>query len=146
MDLLLGNGQRKDVVVTANLNIQNCRNLNVTAKIIGHGATISSQLSTDPFMAEIFGDKLFEPKSFALIYAHNQTRSMDRHFRIGQRQTNDTLLKFDQFIVNNELDSFPAHEIEYNDSNAFITQIELKFNVSRYDCSSIGSDNAEICT
>lgn len=130
MDLLLGNGQREDTIVMANLMVENCQHLNVTARILGHGASISSQLAVDPFIAEFFGDRLFEPKSFALIYAHNRTRSMDRQFKIGQRQTNDTLLKFDQIPVNTDLYRFPAHEIEYYDSNAFITQIELKFNVS----------------
>lgn len=142
MDLLLGNGQREDTVVTANLNVQNCRKLNVTGQILGLGASVATQLAIDPMVAEIYGDALFEPKSFALIYAHNQTRSMDRHFKIGQRQTNDTLLKFDKITVNNDFDSFPVHEIEYNDATAFITQIELKFNVSMQRLSICDDDNA----
>lgn len=76
------------------------------------------------------GDKLFDDKSFALIYAHNDSRTMDRVFKIGQRQTNDTLLKNEKITVKNEFDSFPQQEIEFNDANTFITQIEMKFNVS----------------
>lgn len=110
--------------------MSNCLNLNVTAQIHGHGASIGTQLSTNPFTAELFGDKLFEPKSFAFIYAHNETRSMNRLLTIGQRQSNDTLLKFEKYTVTNDVNSFPEYEVEYNDPQAFITQVNFKFNVS----------------
>lgn len=122
--------ERKDTVVTANLNIMNCSHPNVTIQIFGFGASVASQLSIDPFMAEIFDDEIFEPKSFALIYAHNATRSKDRFFKIGRRQLNDTLLKSEKIIVKNDFSSFPQHEIEYNNPNAFVTQLEFQFNVS----------------
>lgn len=122
--------ENDELVITTNLHVANCKNLNVTAKILGTGASLSSQLSTKPYDGEIYGDKLFESKSFALIYAHNETRSMDRLFKIGQRQPNDTLLTFDEITANNELDSFPQCEIEYNDPDTVITQIAFKFNVS----------------
>lgn len=82
-------------------------------------------------MAEIFGDELFEPKSFAMVYAHNQTRSMHRFLTIGQRQMNDSLLKTETKTVTNEFNSFPEYEIEYSDENSYVTQVEFKFNVSK---------------
>lgn len=124
-------GTRDELVVSANLHIANCSNLNVTADIRGHNASVSSQLSSDPYLADIYGDKLFEDKSFALIYAHNETRSMDRMFKIGRRQANDTELHSEKVFVNSELSSFPQYEIEYNAPNTFITQIAFQFNVSR---------------
>lgn len=123
-------GTRDELVVSGHLHIANCTSLNVTADIRGHNASITSQLSSDPYLAEIYGDKLFEDKSFALIYAHNETRSMDRMFKIGRRQANDTELHSDKVEVNSELSSFPQYEIEYNAPNAFITQITFQFNVS----------------
>lgn len=130
VELLLNKGVRMDTVVTANLHVMNCKHLYVNARMLGSEASAGTQLAIDPMRAEIFGEKLFEPKSFALIYAHNETRSMDRFFKIGQRQTNDTIVTFDEIIVKNEFNSFPQHEIEYNDPNTFITQIEFQFNVS----------------
>lgn len=130
VELLLNNSVRKDTVVTANLHVMNCERLQVMTRILGTEASARTQLATDPFRAEIFGDALFEPKSFALVYAHNETRTMDRFFKIGQRQSNDTVLTFDEIIVNNEYNSFPQYEIEYNEPNAFITQIEFQFDVS----------------
>lgn len=130
VELLLNEGVRQDTVVTANLHVMNCEHLHINARILGSEASAATQLAIDPFRAEIYGDKLFEPKSFALIYAHNETRSMDRFFKIGQRQPNDTLLMFDEIIIKNEFDSFPQYEIEYNEPNAYITQIEFQFNVS----------------
>ena len=130
VELLLNQSVRQDTVVTANLHVMNCKRLHINARILGSEASVATQLAIDPFRAEIYGDKLFEPKSFALIYAHNETRSMDRSFKIGQRQTNDTILMFDEIIVKNEFNPFPQHEIEYNEPNVFITQIEFQFNVS----------------
>lgn len=130
VDFRLNDGLLDETVVQTTLNVLNCMNLNITARILGFEASVSSQLSTNPFTAEIFGDKLFEPKSFALIYAHNNTKSMDRFVSIGQRQPNDTLLKFERKTVTSDLSSFPEHEFEYNDPNTFITQIQFEFNVS----------------
>lgn len=130
VELLLNEGIRQDTVVTANLHVMNCEHLHINARILGSEASVATQLANDPFRAEIYGDKLFEPKSFTLIYAHNETRSMDRFFKIGQRQINDTVLMFDEIIVKNEFNTFPQHEIEYNEPNAFITQIEFQFDVS----------------
>lgn len=110
----------------------NCSHLNVTVQIYGFGASATSQLFTDPFIAEVFDDEIFEPKSFALIYAHNATRSMDRLFKIGRRQSNDTILKSEKIIVTNEFNSYPQHEIEYTDPNTFVTQMEFQFNVSSF--------------
>lgn len=124
-------GSRQDTVVTAHLNIRKCSNLNVTAQIYGHGASVATQLATDPFRAEIFGDGIFEPKSFALVYAHNATRSKDRYFKIGRRQYGDKLLKSEKITVNNGFNSFPQHEIEYIDPDSFITQMDFQFDVSR---------------
>lgn len=145
-------GSREELVVSANLHIANCENLNVTAHIFGHNASISAQLSTDPDLAEIYGDKLFEDKSFALIYAHNETRSMDRMFKIGRRQPNDTLLKSEKVLVNSEFSNFPQYEIEYNGPNTFITQMDFQFNVSNFIYSGLQmripflmwNDNAEL--
>lgn len=123
-------GVQKDTIVTANLHVMNCEHLYVMVKILGTEASMSTQLLKNPSLAEQRGDELFEPKSFALIYAHNETRSMDRYFKIGQRQINDTVLTFDEITVKNEFNSFPQHEIEYNIENAFITQIDFQFNVS----------------
>lgn len=91
---------------------------------------MTSLLAFDPLAAELYDDKLFEPKSFALIYAHNETRSMNRLSTIGQRQINDALLKFEKITVTNELSRYPEHEIAYDNPNAFITQVEFKFDVS----------------
>lgn len=123
-------GSRNEQVVSANLHIANCTNLNVTVRMTGNNASVASQLLVDAMLAEVYGDKLFEDKSFALIYAHNETRSMDRILRIGQRQPNDTLLVTETVRVNNELNSFPQHEIAYDNSMDFITQTEFTFNVS----------------
>lgn len=123
-------GLRDEQVVSADLHIANCTNLNVTVRMTGNNASVSSQLLVDAMLAEVYGDKLFEDKSFALVYAHNDTRSMDRIFRIGQRQPNDTLLKSEKIQVNNDMNSFPQHEIAFNDASAFVTQTEFIFNVS----------------
>lgn len=123
-------GPRDEQVVTANLQIVNCTNLNVTVRMTGNNASVASQLLVDAMLAEVYGDKLFEDKSFALVYAHNETRSMDRILRIGQRQPNDALLRTETIRVNNELNSFPQQEIAYDDTRAFITQTEFTFNVS----------------
>lgn len=123
-------GLRDEQVVSASLHIANCINLNVTVRMTGNNASVSSQLLVEAMLAEVYGDKIFEDKSFALIYAHNETRSMDRIFRMGQRQTNDTLLKSDKIHVNNAMNNFPQHEIAFNDPTAFITQTEFTFNVS----------------
>lgn len=123
-------GPRDEYVVSANLHIENCSNLNVTVLVAGNNASVSSQLLVDAMMAEVYGDEVFEDKSFALIYAHNETRSMDRIFRIGHRQPSDALLKTEKIRVNNELTSFPQYEIAFDDPTAFITQMEFTFNVS----------------
>lgn len=123
-------GLRDEQVVSASLHIANCINLNVTVRMTGTNASVSSQLLVEAMLAEVYGDKIFEDKSFALIYAHNETRSMDRIFRTGQRQPNDTLLKSEKIHVNNAMNSFPQHEIAFNDPTAFITQTEFTFNVS----------------
>lgn len=128
--VLNGTSSQEDTVVSANLHVINCKHLLVTAQILGSNASQKSQLSNDPFIAEIFGNTIFMPKSFALIYAHNETRSMDRFVKIGRRQTDDIVLTFDEIIVKKELNSFPQHEIEYNLPNVFITQIEFQLNVS----------------
>lgn len=126
----MNNGKREDTVLTVNVNVMNCLNLNVTAKIFGHGASMATQLTKDPFTVRLFGDQLFEPKSFAFVYAHNATRSKNRYFKIGQRQTNDTLLKTEKIIVSNTFNNYPQHEIEYIDPNTYITQMDFQFNVS----------------
>lgn len=123
-------GQREETVIQTILKVNNCINLNVTAQIYGMGASVATQLFKHPYVAEIAGDKLFEPKSFAFIYAHNETRSMNRFLTIGQRQFNDTLLKFATQSVTNDVNIFPEYEFEYSDPMAFITQVEFKFNVS----------------
>lgn len=123
-------GPRVEQIVSANLHIENCTNLNATVRMTGNNASVASQLLVDAMLAEVYGDKLFEDKSFALVYAHNETRSMDRILRIGQRQPNDTLLMAETLRVNNELTSFPQQEIAYDNSKAFITQTEFTFNVS----------------
>lgn len=125
------NGTRKDTVVTAHLNIQKCSNLNVTVQIYGHGASVATQLKTDPFIAEIFGDRIFDSKSFTLVYAQNTTRSKYRYFKIGRRQQGDKLLKSEKITVINEFNSFPQREIEYIDPDSFITQMDFQFDVSR---------------
>lgn len=112
------------------LKSNNCTNLNVTAQIRGYGASRASLLTFDPMAAELYDDELFEPKSFAFIYAHNETRSMNRLLTIGQRQINDTLVKFEKITVTNELSQYPEHEIAYNSPKAFITQVQFKFDVS----------------
>ncbi|XP_031638359.1 uncharacterized protein LOC116350645 [Contarinia nasturtii] len=128
VELKLNQGEREETVVTANLHVTNCEHLHVNARILGSEASATSQLAIDPQRAEIYGDKLFEPKSFAFIYAHNETTTVDRFFKIGQRQANDTVLTFDEIVVNNEYNNFPQYEIDYNDPNAYITQIEFQFN------------------
>lgn len=128
------NGKQEDTVITANLNVMNCSKLNVTAQIFGHGASVATTLATDPFMAEVFGDEIFEAKSFALVYAHNATRSKDRYFKIGRRQPTDTLLKSEKIVVTNAFNSYPQQEIEYIDPNMFITQMEFQFNVRVLFC------------
>lgn len=123
--------KRQETVVQSVLNLNNCTNLNITAQIRGYGASMTSLLSYDPLAAELYDDKLFEPKSFALIYAHNETRSMNRLSTIGQRQINDALLKVEKITVTNELSRYPEHEIAYDNPNAFITQVAFKFDVSK---------------
>lgn len=118
------------LVVQATLNVTNCKRLNVTAQIHGYHASIASQLSSDPMLAEIFGEDIFKSKSFALIYAHNETRSEKHYISLGERQANDTLLKVEEQIVTKDFNSFPECEISYDNPNAFITRIQFVFNVS----------------
>lgn len=101
--------------------------------MLGYHASVASQLSTDPFLAEIFGDDIFKSKSFAMIYAHNGTRTEKHYISIGQRQPNDTLLRSDERTVIKEHTSFPEYEIQYSDADAFITYVQFTFNVSVYD-------------
>lgn len=124
--------KRQETVVQAVLKLNNCTNLNVTAQIRGFGASRASLLTFDPFASELYDDKVFEPKSFAFIYAHNETRSMNRFLTIGQRQINDTLVKFEKITVTNELSQYPEYEIAYNTPNTFITQVAFKFDVSSH--------------
>lgn len=120
----------KTTIIEATINVTNCQNLNITAQIFGYHATIASQLSTDPQLAEFHGEDIFQSKSFALIYAHNETRSEKHFISIGQRQANDILLNAEQKTVTKDFNSFPEHEILYNDTTAFITHVQFIFNVS----------------
>lgn len=123
-------GKREDTVITANINVLNCSNLHVTVQIFGHGSSIGASLSKNQFVNRIFGDELFQPKSFAFVYAHNATRSKDRYFKIGRRQPgDDRLLNTQKITVEKGFNSYPQHEIEYVDS-WYITQIDFKFDVS----------------
>lgn len=117
-------------IIEATINVTNCLDLNITAQIFGYHATIASQLSTNPEIAEFYGEDIFQSKSFALIYAHNETRSRKHYISIGQRQTNDSLLNSEEKTVTKDYNSFPEHEILYNDTTAFITHVQFIFNVS----------------
>lgn len=118
------------IVVQATLNVTNCKRLNVTAQIYGYHASIASQLSSDPMLAEIFGEDIFKSKSFALIYAHNETRSEKHYISLGQRQPDDVLLRVEEKTVTKDFNSFPESEISYDNPSAFITRVQFVFNVS----------------
>lgn len=128
-----GIGLRKETVVSSTLNIFNGTNVAVWIRIFGFGASMSSRIFTDPFTVEIFGDKLFEPKSFALVYAHNTTQTRYNSIHLGERQPGDHLLKFDsKFIQRTSTTNFPESEFEYGQTNAYLTHIFFSFNVSIY--------------
>lgn len=129
----LNEGSLEETIVQATINVTHCKHLHTTVQILGYHASVASQLSVDPLLAEIFGDDIFKSKSFALIYAHNRTRTEKYHISIGQRQPHDTLLRTDERTVIKEHNSFPEYEIVYNDANAFITHVQFIFNVSVYD-------------
>lgn len=99
--------------------------------IKGHGASLSAQLHINPFLTEIFGDQMFEPKSFALVYAHNLTHSENRFVSVGQRQLGDQLLKHESKLVKMAT-SFPEYVIEYEDDNHYLTHVHFSFDVSVY--------------
>lgn len=83
-------------------------------------------------MTEVFGDELFEPESFALIYAHNESSSsLNRQIAVGARQENDIILKSETKGVSKDVtDSFPEYEFIYDDPRSYITEVQFKFNVS----------------
>lgn len=124
-------GPYKETVVSATLNITNGTDVEVWVRIFGFGASMSSRIFTDPFTVEILGDKLFEPKSFALVYAHNdssQTRYPSIH--MGERQPGDHLLKVDsKFIQRTSTTNFPEAEFEFSQTNGYLTQISFSFSV-----------------
>lgn len=124
-------GPRKENVVSATLDIQDGTDVEVWVRIYGVGASISSRLSVDPFTVEFLGDKLFEPKSFALVYAHNVTQKRHHLISLGERQPGDHLVKFDsKFIQRTSTNNFPESEFEYSQTDAYLTHISFSFDVS----------------
>lgn len=123
-------GTRKETVVSSTLNIYNGTDVEVWVRIYGFGASMSRRIFTDPFTVEILGDKLFEPKSFALVYAHNATQTRYSTIHMGERQPGDHLLKFDsKYIQRTSTTNFPESEFEYSQTNAYLTHITFSFNV-----------------
>lgn len=126
-------GPRKETVVSATLNIYDGTDVEVWVRIYGFGASMSSRIFNDPFTVEILGDKLFEPKSFALVYVHNGTQTRYPSVHLGQRQLGDHLIKFDsKFIQRTSTTNFPESEFEYSQTDAYLTHISFSFNVRNF--------------
>lgn len=80
---------------------------------------------------DIMGDKLFEPKSIALVYAHNRTQTKNRYISLGERQPDDHLIKFERkHVKRTEFNNFPESEFMYEDSNTYLTHVAFTFTVS----------------
>lgn len=124
-------GSRKETVVSATLDIHGGTDVEVWVRIYGYGASMSSRIFVDPLTVEFLGDKLFEPKSFALVYAHNATQKRHHLISLGERQSGDHLMKFDsKFIQRTSTNNFPESEFEYSQADAYLTQISFSFDVS----------------
>lgn len=124
-------GPQKETVVGAKLNIYNAVNVTIYVRIFGFGASMSSRIMTDPFTVDVFGDKLFESKSFAFIYAHNRTQTRHRQLAIGQRQPGDLMLFEDrQHISMTSIDHFPQTEFNYKRNDVYLSCVKFSFDVS----------------
>lgn len=124
-------GRRKETVISATLHITNGTDVEMWVRIFGFGASMSSRIFTDPWTVDIIGDKLFEPKSFALVYAHNTTQTRHPLIHMGARQPGDHLLKFDsKLIQRTSTTNFPESEFEYHQTDAYLTQVSFSFSVN----------------
>lgn len=97
--------------------------------IYGYGASEATQIFTDPLIVEIYGDKMFESRSFTLVYAHNHEQKRNRIISVGQRQLNDKLLKFES-KVNTIARRFPESDFEFYDERKYLTCVKFSFSVS----------------
>lgn len=71
----------------------------------------------------------FKPKSFALIYAHNETETNRRYVALGQRQDGDELIHHEEKLVRTS-NRFAQDEFLFEQPTSSITCVEFSFNVS----------------
>lgn len=104
------------------------------AGIYGYGASEATRIFIDPFYVEMYGDKMFESRSFTLVYAHSHKRRRNRVISVGQRQPNDKLLKFAS-NTNVIIKRFPESDFEFYDDTKYLTYVKFSFSVSMSLCS-----------
>lgn len=97
--------------------------------IYGYGASEATRIFTDPLLVEMYGDKMFESRSFTLVYAHNNKPKRNRIVTVGQRQPNDKLIKFES-RTNVMINRFPESDFEFYDETKYLTCVRFSFNVS----------------
>lgn len=114
----------KEKNVQAILSIVNGTNFKVTATLHGSGVNL---IDVGMLMKAI-GDKDATPKTFTVVYAHNQTKSLNRKVVLGKRQHGDKMIAFQ--TKNVTLSSrFAESEFEYADKHKYITSIGFSFDV-----------------
>lgn len=119
----------RDNVVTAVINTINCTDTKTTVQVFVSKQGHLTSYRNSSFFRNIFGDRLLYPRSFTLIYAHNNTRSRNRIISLGQRQPNDKLLQFESKLVK-VINRFAEDDFQYENETRSITKITFSFDVS----------------
>lgn len=117
----------KTKTVKAVINVYNATDLKIHGSLRG----IDSQLGDLFEKTTLWGlsSKVFKPKSFTLIYEHNQTQSNQRQVKIGERQKNDRILdtKVKMVTISSR---FAESDFQFDDATKSITCAEFIFDVS----------------
>lgn len=113
--------------VQATLNLVNATKISVTAQIYGSSVTIGSLAMNSGSNSQA------KPKTFTVVYGHNNTQTRNRRIHLGQRQAGDRLLEFQHKNVTlpvNIFKKFAEDDFVYYGKQQFITSIQFSFDVS----------------
>lgn len=119
----------------ADIHVPSTKNFSVDVNLYGNMGIGSAIYGMSSFLRL----KIFRPRSSALLGACNQhhPKTAFRQFAYGQRVDDDSLLQFRKDSVGANDDKLPRYNVYFEDTNAKLTSVMVRLNVSLNFCTKI---------
>lgn len=119
----------------ADIHVPSTKNFSVDVNLYGNMGIGSAIYGMSSFLRL----KIFRPRSSALLGACNQhhPKTAFRQFAYGQRADDDSLLQFRKDSVGANDDKLPRYNVYFEDTNAKLTSVMVRLNVSLNFCTKI---------